>query len=90
MISHMFKKAGRLHFSGYNACGDPFEGAGFRTTRKPRPFDAIVDVGRDFILVEPSYLYIIGPGPQQFTTWTADELFAAAKNGWFGFVLANG
>lgn len=90
MIAHMFKNAGRFHFSGYNACGDPFEGAGFRSTRKPRPFDAVVDVGREFILTEEGDLYVTSPGPQQFATWKPDELFVAAKKGWFGFVLANG
>lgn len=87
MIAHIFKKAGRFHFSGYNACGDPFEGAGFRSSRKPRPFDAVVDVGSEFVLVEPDgALYITGPGPQQFSTWTPGELMVAAKKGWFGFV----
>lgn len=87
MIAHLFQKAGRYYFSGYNACGDPFEGAGFRTSREPRPFDAVVDVGRDFIVTPEGQLYVTGPGPHQFMTWTADELVLAAKKGWFGFKL---
>lgn len=88
MIANLFKKAGRLRFSGYNACGDQFEGAGLRTTKKRRLFDVVIDVGRDFVLIEPDgILYITGPGPQQFTTWTPGELMAAARKGWFGFAV---
>ncbi len=54
MIAHMFRDNGKLRYSGYNACGDEFDGAGDRRRRemKPRPFDVIVDVGREFHLTE--------------------------------------
>jgi len=85
MIAHIFQKAGRFYFSGHNASGDPFEGAGLRADREPRPFDAVVDVGRDFVVTPEGQLYVTGP--HQFMTWTADELVLAAKKGWFGFKL---
>lgn len=91
MIAHMRRKIGKLGFSGFNACGDPWAGAGIVACRTlpALPFDAIVDVGVDFVLTsdEPPRLYVLSPGPIQFTAWMPESLLAASRVGWFGFKL---
>lgn len=90
MKAHLFKdRQGQLYFSGHLACGDPQDGAGVSSRAKSREFDAIIDVGRSFILTsdEPPKLYLTGPGKGQFSEWTPGELYVAAKKGWFGFKL---
>jgi hypothetical protein len=93
MIAHFFADGPawkrRWRFSGHQACGDEFDGAGDRRRKEipPRAFDAIVDVGRDFILTSDKdcKLYITGPGPHQFTEHSPEGVILAAKLGMFGF-----
>lgn len=94
MLAHIKKRGRQLLYSGYNACGDPTDGAGIRATQDgtapTTPYFAIVDlVGRDFILTEDEKLYITSYGPKQHTEWSAEELYLAAKQRWFGFHLVD-
>lgn len=89
MLAHLFRDAKGYHWSGYLACGDPFDGAGFRAsqTLAPRPFDAIVDAGSDFIITHDGLLYLTSPGRWQCSVWTPEKLVAAARYGMFGMRL---
>jgi hypothetical protein len=80
--AHLFYHRGKLAWSGYNASGDP----------RHRPYAFVVDVGRDFILTsdERAALYLIGPGPVQFTMFTPDSVALAGRVGAFGFKLVTG
>ena len=92
MTAHLFRDGRTWRFSGYNAGGDPFDGAGDRAAKsmKRRPFDAVIDVGRDFKLTEDGRLYLTGLGRVQFSTWTPEALVLAAKLGHFGFKVIEG
>lgn len=93
MKAHFFKDGRRWRFSGYNACGDPYDGKG-GTRPGPetatRPFDAVVDIGREFILTSDGRLYLTGLGKGQFSTFSPEAVLLAAKLGHFGFKLIDG
>src|SRR6185312_3181725 len=93
---HCFRNPdGTFRYSGYNACGDAFDGAGERSrdTKPPRPFDAIMDVGPYTLYVghEDALLYFPANAPPKLRThgWTATEVVLAARLGWFGFKLVS-
>jgi hypothetical protein len=77
MIAHLFRRRGRLHFSGYLACGLP----------EHEPLALFVDVGRDFILVGDHFetLYLTGSGPAHFAEFSPDAFAFAARLGYFRF-----
>ena len=74
MIAHLLLHDGRWTWSGYGASGDP-----------AHVHALVVDVGRDFLITEEGRLYLIGPGPLQFTEWTPEAVVLAARGGMFGF-----
>lgn len=87
MKAHLFRDGRRWRFSGHQASGDPLDGAGGRSGKKPRAFDAVVELGADFRLTDNGLLEIVGEGPNAGSLWTPGEVFLAAFVGWFGFRL---
>lgn len=91
MHAHLFAvddRPGHYRFSGYGACGDPFDGAGVATAKsmQPRAFDAIVDMPGEFILDHEGLLWIL-TGALQGSRWKPSELVYAARLGWRGLKL---
>jgi hypothetical protein len=83
----MYERDGHFYFSGYGACGDPLEGHGLRSGRAPRPFDAVVEIGRSFFLTHDGQLYLTGPGSMRFQAFSADDVHRWALLRCFGFRL---
>lgn len=74
MIAHLFYHNGCLAWSGYGASGDP-----------THTHALVVDTGREFIITSDGTLYLISPGPLQFTEYSPDDFAVAARLGRLGF-----
>lgn len=93
MKAHFFKDGRRWYFSGYNACGDPWNGAGDRAMQETqhRPFDAVVESDGDFIVFSDGTLWLVRPGkPGHHQIFTPTAMLLSAKLGHFGFKLIAG
>jgi hypothetical protein len=87
MKAHIHRNAyGDCQFIGYGACGAP-AGSIHGPSPRAKLANVVVNVGRRFQLTPDGNLYLNSRGPHQFSEWTANELYIAAKKGWFGFSI---
>ncbi len=87
-LAHLRRDRKGWYYSGYNASGDPLILRGQRgQAPAPVPYDAVVDVGREFLLTSDGLLYILGPEMAQAREWEPARLVVAARLGMFGFRL---
>lgn len=80
---------GRLHFLGVHAGGGSQAGSGLTEV-------AVVDIGRPFEIHVPSVpakgkagMVIEGMTGSNAEPWTASQVLAGARAGWFGFRLVS-